>query len=313
MGFDFSKLKFSFDLSKADYQLDRLQNQLLQFYLRADRRFRRAFSTNYTADFLGYIKDKAKLREPVHLSCMSPVRTGKTYTMMTTCIYHQAQYNRLFSSEYICANAFEFLEKIKSMPQEKLVDRIFLVDEQKQTIFSVGSTAKKMKIEDVNNIIAINNISTIMINPTKWANPDTSAYGLRVFGRCFETKTCRMMLYNLQEKGRGGELPLGCIYLPIFTAFLPEKEGKQLEKEYLKRKHEWVTNEQRGTADVLYEIKRKSAYQFMRDKQYLSLKKKAEKIVYIGQKLGSEWTTGEKEEIYQITKLLEQGIELEKD
>ena len=73
--FTLKDLKFEFDLSKTNYQLDRLQNKFLEFYLRSDHRFRKAFYSNYTNDFIGYIRDKARLREPVHLSIMGSVRS----------------------------------------------------------------------------------------------------------------------------------------------------------------------------------------------------------------------------------------------
>lgn len=305
--FDFSKLNFSFDLSKADYQMDILQQKMLEFYLRADPKFRRAFSQNYTSEFLQYLKDKAKLREPVRISTIGQVRSAKSYSMMSICIFLMACYKKVFTIDYVCGNAYEFLEKLKTMEESKLKDSCFLIDEEKQAVYGVGSVAKKMKITDVQNIIAINNISTIMINPVVWADKEAQ-YGLRTFGRCFKTKTVRLMLYNLQSKGHSSELPMGCIYLPSFTSFLPSPHGEKLEKEYLDKKNAWVQGEMRGFGDVLYDIKQKSAEVFIKDDNFLSLKKKSEKIAYIGVKLGSEWTKSEINEIYEITNLLNRGV-----
>jgi hypothetical protein len=304
--FSLKDLHFEFDLSKADYQIDALQNELLLTYLRADPRFRRAFSKNYTNIFLKFLQDKARLKEPVHISCLGQTRSGKSYTMIGLATYQMACYGKRFGIDNICANAFEFLEKLKSMPEEQLTNSCFLIDEEKQSVYGVGSIAKKMKLTDVQNIIAINNISTIMLNPITWANKE-AMYGLRTFGRCFKTKTCRMMLYNLQEKGKGGELPMGNIYMPIFPAFLPKTYADELEKAYLDKKKEWVRGEMRGEGDVLYEIKRKSAESFCRDRKFLDLKKKNERIAYISYRLGSEWTKGECEEIFQLTKLIQAG------
>jgi hypothetical protein len=304
--FDFRSLKFSFNLANAKYEIDALQNRLLEFYLRADSKFRRAFSINYTSDFFQYIKDKARLKEPIHLSMIGNTRSGKSYVGITICAFHQACYGRLFSVDYICANAFEFLEKLKIMPKEKLDNSIFLIDEEKQTIFGVGSIAKKIKLTDVQNIIAINNISTIMINPTSWANKEAN-YGCRTFGRCFNTKTCRLMLYNLSEKGKGGELPMGNLYLPIFTEFLPKEYADSIEIPYLSKKQEWVEGEMRGEGDVLYEIKKKTAESILRDKKFKNIKTKKDRITYISMKMGSEWTKGECEEIESITKLMRDG------
>ncbi len=299
-------IKFSLDLSKANYQIDALQNRLLEFYLRADRNFRRAFSINYTNDFITFIKDKVKLREPIHISVIGATRSGKSYTMITVCYLIMALYDKRFTMDYICGNAYEFIEKLKVMPEEDLMDSVFLIDEEKMTVFGVGSIAKKMKIADVQNIIAINNISTIMLNPSSWANKEAT-YGLRTFGRCFETKTVRMMLYNLSEKGKGGEMPMGMIYLPIFTEVLKKDYADKLEKEYLAKKNAWVKQEMRGEGDVLAEIKKTSAKGFIKDDNFLDLKSKGLRITYINQKMGSEWTKTEIEEIESITRLLRQG------
>jgi hypothetical protein len=233
--------------------------------------------------------------------------THNSFTSISLCAFHQACYNRKFTIDYICGNAYEFLEKLKIMPEDKLLNRIFLIDEEKQAVFSVGSIARKIKLEDVQNIIAINNISTIMLNPYSWVNKNSN-YGIRLFGRCFKTKTCRCMLYNLQAGGKGGELPMGILFLPIFTAFLPQEYSEPLEKEYLKKKMDWVRLEQKGEGDVLAEIRKKSAETFMRDKNYLGLTKKNAKIEYIQFKMGSEWTRGEILSIYELTKLMEGGF-----
>jgi len=304
-------LHFEFNLADTNYELDALQNKLLQFYLRADTKFRKAFNMNYTQEFLQFIRDKTKLNEPLKLSILGGTRQGKSYIGISLCSFHQACYNKKFSVDYICGNAYEFLEKLKIMPEDKLLNRIFLIDEEKQAVFSIGSVARKIKLEDVQNIIAINNISTIMLNPYSWVDKNSN-YGIRLFGRCFKTKTCRCMLYNLQAGGKGGELPMGILFLPIFTAFLPKEYADSIEKPYLKKKMDWVRLEQRGEGDVLAEIRKKSAETLMRDEQYLTLKKKDEMLAYIQQKMGSEWTRGEILDIYNLTKLIKQGINLEK-
>jgi hypothetical protein len=304
--FSLKNLKFTFNLADADYQIDALQNELLLTYLRADSRFRRAFSRNYTNLFLRYLKDKARLREPVHISMLGVTRSGKSYSAISIATFLMACYGKKFGIEYICGNAIEFLEKLKSMSEEELINSCFLIDEEKN-YFGYGSIAKKMKIQDTQNIIAINNISTIMLNPISWQNKD-AYYGLRLFGKCYNTKTCRLMLYNLQEKGKGGELPMGCLFLPIFTAFLPKDFAEKLEKQYLEKKKIWVKMEMRGENDVLAELRKKSAESFVRDKIFIQIKKKKEKLTYIMNKMGSEWTSHECEDILNLASLLQQGF-----
>ena len=306
-GISLKDLKYNINLNEGTYEIDCLQNRLLEMYLRADPRFRRAFATNYTSDFYKFLQDKARLREPIHIAVIGQVRSGKSYTAIGIATFLMACYGKTFSINYVCANAYEFIEKLKSFPEEKLLNSCFVIDEEKQTVFGVGSIARKMKITDVQHIIAINNISTIMLNPSSWANKE-AFYGLRIFGRNFKNKSTRSMLYNLQERGKGGELPMGCVYLPIFTTFLPEPFASQLEKDYLAKKNAWVRQEMRGEGDVLYEIKKKSALQLAKDKKYLEVKTKDQKVAYISLKLGSEFTKGEVDEIFQLTKLLEKGI-----
>lgn len=308
--FNAKELQFSFNLKEANYQLDRLQNKFLEFYIRADPKFRRAFNNNYTSDFLGFIRDKAELKEPIHLSVMGTTRSGKSYVTISFCVYHQACYGKKFTIDYICGNAMEFLDKLKEFPSEKLFNRIFLIDEEKSAVFNVGSTAKKLKLQDVQNIIAINNISTISLNPIKFANTD-AFYGLRMFGKCKKTGTNRMMLYNLQESAK--LIPVGNLYLPIFTALLPKSYAEPLEKAYLERKKAWIELERTGQNDELAHLRRKYARDFMKDKQFLKIDKKNEQQSYIKSVMGSGFTSGEIDDIFQLTKLFRQGIKFEED
>jgi len=309
--FDPKTLKFSFDLGETDYKLDRLQEKFLQFYLRADPKFRRAFMSNYTADFLGYIRDKAQLFEPIHLSIMGSVRSGKSSIALTLASYHQAIYNKKMSADYICGQASEFVELLKEYPPEKLTNRCFVIDEEKGN-FNIGSMARKQKMQDIQNIIAVENISTISLCPTKFQNAESSAYGIRIFGRDFVTKTCRMMLYNLQESAK--LIPVGNLYLPIFNVFLPKDYAEKLNNDYLKKKMNWVKKERMGEGNSLVMIRKKTAEHFIKDSQYKALKTHDEKVTYLQFKLGNDWTNGEIESIFQLTKLLEKGIKFdEKD
>lgn len=299
-------LNFNFNLKEADYQVDALQNQMLQDYIRTDARFRKAFYTNYTNSFLQFIKDKARLNEPIHLSVIGQVRSGKSTGMISVASLIMALYGKMLTTEYICGNVTEFIEKLKIMPEDKLRNSCFVIDEEKKAVFGMGSTARKMKVMDIQNIIAINNISTIMITPMSWAN-ENAFYGLKAFGRCFKTGTIRFMLYNLQNSGGLG-LPLGMVYLPRFEKFLPKVYAEILAKEYLAKKNEWVMKEMRGQGhDDASVMKQKVASQFLKDNNFLALTKRNDRIVYISMKLGNEWTKSEMEEMNNIIKLMQMG------
>lgn len=305
MNYKLKDLNFELDLSKTNYQVDAIQHGIIQTYIRGDTKFRRAYHTNFTPYFVQFIKDKAKLREPVHLSIIGNTRSGKSYSAIAVCCLGMACYGKIFDERYICGNVFEFLEKLKTMPEEDLKNSYFLIDEEKKAIYGIGSTAKKMKVLDVQNIIAINNISTIMLTPISWAN-ENAFYGLKTFGRCFNTGSVRLMLYNLQSNK--GQEPLGMVYLPIFTKFLPKKDAEELESIYLKKKNDWVKSEMRGEGDVLYELKVKTARVIARDKKFIKLKKRGQKKAYISFKLGSEYTKTECDEVLNLINLINEGV-----
>lgn len=308
---NFNKFMLSFNPNDAFYELDELQNRMLEFYLANDRKFRRSYHIDFTDSFIIFLKDKVRLKEPFHVAVQGLTRSGKSSVTSTICFIMMAMGGKLFSVEpYITANNIEFLEKVNSISEEEVGDTIFQIDEEK-SYFGLGSNAKKFKLQDVQNIIAKKNISTASLCPTKFSN-ENAHYGLRTFGRCFKTKTVRLMLYNLQEGGKGGSLPLGMIYLPIPVVILPEEYFKKFDFEYQKKKDVWIQEERTGKTDVMGELKRGQAKSFMNDEQYLRLKKKDEKLTYIRLKLGAEWTVGESLEIYNITKLYSQGINLDR-
>lgn len=305
-----SDLNFKFDLKECDFQLDALQNQMLQHYIRTDMRFRRAFNTDWTPYFIQYFKDKAKLKEPSHISTIGVTRSGKSFGMISLAVILSLLNGKQFSIKYICPNSYEFIERLKTMDENELLNSVFLIDEEKKAVYSAGSTARKMKITDVQNIIAINNISTISITPDRWSNEQAN-YGLRSFGRCFKTGIIRFMLYNLQEGGKGGTLPLGMIYIPMFTKMLPERFSKPLEKDYMESKHLWVNEEMRGKYDVVAVIHKKTAQTLMRDEQFTQLKKMKEKKAYIQTKLGSEWSQQEIINVLSLTEMLRRGVKFD--
>jgi hypothetical protein len=195
------------------------------------------------------------------------------------------------------------------MSPEETKDRFFICDEE-HDLFGVGSYAKKLRFDNVMSIIAKNNISVANLTPHSFANSDAN-YGIRLFGRDFENKLCRAMLYNLQAGSDSQGKPLGILYIPIFTAFLPY--AKPLEIAYLKRKDAWIENEQHESGDILYSLKRKTAENILKNKQFQALVKKKERIMFIAQKLGSSWSQKEIEEIETITSMLGRGVNFDEE
>jgi hypothetical protein len=315
---DIKDLHYSYDLKNCNFEIDALQEEMLNAYIRTDPKFRMAFHTDYTPIFLNYLRDKQRLREPTHLSVKGITRSSKSTTMASVCALHQAFLGKKFTTEYVCSNSQVFLQKVKEMPKEKVVDRVFLIDEEKGAMYNFGSMAKKQKLLDVNNIVAKNNISTISLCPTQFSNP-YAHYGLSTLGRDRKNKINRLILYNLQEGGIN-HAPMGMLYLPpiaihdektqtfSYDHFVPYDYGKEFIISYEHMKDTWIDKEREGSGDILAEMRRNKAKEFMNDPIFKQITKKNEKIAYIGNILGSEFTSKEVENIFYLTKLLSQDF-----
>jgi hypothetical protein len=304
---DINSNAFNVDLSTAVFEVDALQDDLIQYYLRHDKKFRYAYNINYTPKFLQMIKDKVRLNEVLHLSVVGETRSGKSYGMLTVTILINLLYGRIMTIEYVCSNAMEFLEKIQNMDESELIGSCFQIDEEKKASYGIGSVTKKVKLQDVQNIIAKNKICTISLTPDRWSN-EQAIYGLRTLGRDFKNKLVRFMLYNLSGGGNAIKTPMGMVYLPIFTEAYPLDYVQKLQVEYELKKDGWIKEEREGRGDTLYKLKMSVANNLISDENYKKLKFRKEKEVYLGYKLGSEWSKGEIEEIVQLAKLLSNNI-----
>lgn len=288
------------------FRMDRLQDMLLQNYIRNSPEFRRAFVTDYTGIFLGYVRDKRRLTEPLNMCMIGTRRGGKSTSGISILGYTDALYGKRTQIKNICADEFEYLNCLKNV----LKYEAFLIDEAKLATYGIGSVAKRMKLQDVQNIIAVNCISTIAIRPDQWA-AEFAEYGLKCFGRCFEEGINRFLLYNLQESSKGNVVPLGVVYIPIFSKFLTY--GKELEKEYAEKKQSWVNEEQHGERDMLFRTRIMQAIEFTQSPVFSSLKKGKERKVWASAQLGSEFTSGEVEEIVTMASMLVEGKLTEQD
>lgn len=237
--------------------------------------------------------------------------SGKSYSAISLAMLINYFHGRIMDSRYICGNDMEYLERLEEMEEADLNNSSFIIDEAKGK-FGQGAFTKKSRLQDVANIIAKFNISLITLCPTKFMNQNSSLYGLRAFGRDFKQKVNRFMIYNLQEGEHGGIKPFGMAYIPIFTKLFPKEISEPFEKEYTKRKDNWIMDEVRGKQDIMYYFKERHGKNFINDKKYMELSKKDEKLTYIRMKIGSDWSIGEIKEIYNITKLMEKGMMPEK-
>lgn len=310
--FKWIERKFDVDIHRVNFELDALQQHLLQRYLRQDKNFLRAWNTNYTPLFMEFFKDKVRLNEPITLSIMGATRSAKSTSGITLAGLGMEARGRLMTVDKVCASEYVFLEEIKKAN----FGDFYVIDESKQAMFGVGSMTRKFKIQDVQNIIAVNNISTIWIRPDKFSF-EGAQYGLRSFGRgqfyTDGTKTpirlARFMLYNLQESSAGGSLPLGMIYIPHFIDTL--QNGKKLWKEYSAKKQAWVDAEVQGNQDTLINQVFRVAEKIWKYEKFKVLKKKAEKTTFITALLGNEAGKQEVQQVVDVISLLEKGFTLE--
>ena len=304
---EMAKLVQSFDFSKLDFKIDELQKQMVLRYIQEDINFRRAFNTDYTTLFLKYMFDKIQLREPISIAIIGAVRSSKSTIGITIAGLIKCQQGLKLEKKNVCPNEYNFVEEIKKGAEKKaLKNDVFVIDESKQAVFGVGSIAKKMKLTDIQNIIAVNNISTIWIRPDRWSFEGVD-YGLRTFGRCFDSnpRFSRLMLYNLTARGSSGELPMGMVYLPHYEDVF--SEGKNIDKWYREKKQEWVDREQRGEGDVTAKTKMQMAKRFSKNKNFIKMNNK-EKTAFIYSTLGSELTRSEAEEIMVLSNMILKGL-----
>lgn len=372
--------------SDCQFIVDEIQELRMRDYLR-DKQFLKVYRMNFTTQFLSLIRTKACiLKEPFTCSIIGDVRSGKSVSAIYIAAKIAEYHGTRLTVDNICANEYEFVEKITSWIQcylckkifsrenaetedpeivkcpycgatekkefttiENLIknkidldtlkigiirNNVFLIDESKTAMFGIGSMSRHSKLRDIQNIIAVNNISTIWLRPDTWSYEHVP-YGLRAYGKsgyfCTECKfrfpietktkdrpnTCphckcdkialrmnRFMIYDLREGGRTAH-PFAMVYLPHFADAL--SYGLELEQEYLNKKLTWVEKEQMGDGDITYKQKLEKADKYANDETFVAMKMK-DRLVYVSSKEGSEISKAEVEEIVRLAKMRLDGI-----
>lgn len=296
-----------FDLNKAieeaNFETDALQQEAIMGYLRDDEKFRRLFNKDLTALFYQYLDDKQRLREPVTLNIKGTVRSGKSTIAITIACRICERYGTEFEVDNICANEYDFLDKVKTAK----INSVYVIDESKEGVFGVGSMAKRMKINDIQNIIAKRNISTIWLTPRKF-NDTNADYGLHTIGRARNSnpRLVKLLLYNLLDKSVGSMIPFGYVVIPIFNDIYVY--GKELSKQYEALKDAWIEKEQDSDTNVMFDIQRERANELLEYPDFKLLTKMKDQVVYARSKLPSEFTKQEVDEIVRLANLINQGV-----
>ncbi len=290
-------------IQEAVFETDALQQEAIMGYLRDDEKFRRLFNKDLTGLFYQYIDDKIRLREPITINVKGSVRSGKSTIAITIACRVAERNGKQLTGHNICANEFSFLDKVKTAEDND----VFVIDESKEGVFGVGSMAKKMKINDIQNIIAKKNISTIWITPRRF-NDTNSDYGLQTLGRArnVNPRLVKLLLYNLLDKSIGSIIPFGYVIMPIFDDVYPY--GEKLRLEYEAIKDEWIEKEKDSDTNVMFDIQKERALELINDRKFLSLDKIKDMVVFAKSKLPSEFTKQEVEEIVRLAKLINDGI-----
>lgn len=191
------KKEISFDLAEIcariqneleyvnEFIVDPLQQAFIERYVQQDPSFAQALYIDYTDKFLEFLRFKARHNEPISISIMGIQRGGKSYAAIFLHAIMMLLRGFLPDVKFIVADKDEYLKALNA-PADEVHKRCFVVDEDKTAVFGTGSIARRQKLLDVQNIIAVNAISTIWIRPDDFSFADAQ-YGLRVFGK-FEAK-----------------------------------------------------------------------------------------------------------------------------
>lgn len=287
-------------LQQADFETDTLQEIFIYNSMRENKRFLRTMHTDFTEQFIQYLIRKTELDEPIGLGIKGVVRGGKSsFAIFIACFLCMLR-GLIFDVDHICRSEFEFLERVKDA---KFGD-VYIIDESKFAVYGIGSIAKRTKMKDIQNIIAIKNISTIYITPREF-NDTNSDYGFHILGRARNCKPrlIRALLFNLQQRAIGTYIPYGLVTFPLFVDKVPY--GEQLNKEYTKKKMSWVDAEQQSKGNIMYEIQIKMAKHLLAQKDFKGVHKKRERLIIAKKYLADEFTEQEKEAIITMAYMIE--------
>lgn len=295
-------------MDNADFKVDALQEEAIMSYLRNDPKFLRTFQNDISDLFYQYLRDKQKLREPVSIGIKGAVRSGKSSAGIGIACYICELNGKRFSINNVCVSEYDFLQKIKSATEND----VFVIDEQKEGVFGVGSMAKKMKIHDVQNIIAKLNISTIWITPRRFADTN-SDYGLHTFGKAITNfkgepirpRLSKFLLYNLLEKSSGSIIPIGYVVIPFFPDIYDY--GIEIDNQYQDKKDDWIEAEKMSEGNVMFNLQKIYADQLLSDPNFGRVRSMKDKILYARSVLPSEYTKQEIEDIVRMAHMIANG------
>ena len=242
------------------------------------------------------------INEVLNTEILKNDKTNSAFFKAKDYVYQEAVKKRQISIKNICAHEFEYGNRLKKGD----FDTCYQIDEAKTGTYGLGAVAKRSKLVDIQNIIAVNNISSIWLRPDTWATGNAH-YGLMSFGKAendkqgnpLKTRINRFMLYNLQES-KSVNFPLGMVYIPLIWDILPKEESDRLNREYLSKKLDWVKLEQISEEDVFNSDRFKLAYELSKDETFKSIKGFKNKLPYVRTQCTSSTTNNEIDDIMRL-------------
>jgi hypothetical protein len=214
------------------YEVDPIQDKRIKDKMSKNPEYARIMSVNESKLFYEWILKKIQLKENILIEIKGYPRSGKSITAITLAKLISQIVGKKFIQHQICKNESEYYQKLRIWNKlGKSFNSAWVVDEQVETHVSVGAYSEMSMIEDLNNIIAIECVHTIWVHPPHFVGRN-ALVGLETFGRNFEHKITRCIMYDLHENKKTG-IPMGLVYIPIFR-------DKSFEEDYIEKKWDQV-------------------------------------------------------------------------
>lgn len=162
-------------------------------------------------------------------------------------------------------------------------------------ILSKNSFREMQHTEDLNNIIAKNNISVSWIHPPEFVGRN-AFYGLETAGRNFEHKLTKFLIYDLTQKTFGiSSIPLGFVIIPKY-------DDIKFETEYERRKDLHIDALKNESIAVRQQSRLDEGFALAKNKLYQRMKNNHQKI-QLARRLFPMRTEGEYMELVSIANM----------
>jgi hypothetical protein len=279
------------NLKSISFEVDPIQNYTMQLKVQKLPVFAEAMNRNLTGIFFHFLDYKVEKKEPSILEWKGGVRTGKTTGAISTHKYIAQRSGVEFTIEMICPNEQYFVQRIPYAANNTSM----IVDEQMEQHTGLGAFREMQHTEDLNNIIAKNNISVSWIHPPDFVGRN-AFYGLETAGRNFEHKLTKFLIYDLTQKTFGvSSIPLGFVIVPKY-------DDIKFETEYEKRKDAHIDALKNESIAVRQQSRLDEGFALAKNKLYQRMKNNHQKI-QLARRLFPMRTEGEYMELVSIANM----------